>query len=104
MAWVVLLVSGGLEAVWAAALAASDGFRRKGPAVLFLVTNVLSLGGLAWAMREIPTGTAYAVWVGVGATLTAAWAMLSRAEPVDVRRIALLALLLACVVGLKVVG
>ena len=70
MSWIVLVVSGVLEAVWATALGKSEGFTRPWPTVVFGVTVVLSMVGLAWAMRSIPTGTAYAVWVGIGAALT----------------------------------
>ena len=70
MHWLVLVVSGALEAVWATALAASDGFRRPRPTALFAVSLVLSMTGLAWAMTGLPTGTAYAVWVGIGAVGT----------------------------------
>lgn len=104
MAWIVLIVSGMLEAVWASALAASQGFRRAIPTTVFLVSLVASMAGLAWAMSELPTGTAYAVWVGIGATLTVVWAMVTRAERVSVVRILLLMLLVSCVVGLKVVS
>jgi quaternary ammonium compound-resistance protein SugE len=62
------------------------------------------MGGLAWAMREIPTGTAYAVWVGIGAALTVLWAMVSGAEPFSVVRMLLIAGLVGCVIGLKLVG
>lgn len=104
MSWVILIASGVLEAVWASALAASDGFRRKRPAILFVVALAASMGGLAIAMLELPTGTAYAVWVGVGATLTVVWAMLTRRERASTARILLLLLLVASVVGLKVVS
>jgi quaternary ammonium compound-resistance protein SugE len=104
VAWLVLIASGVLEAVWASALSASKGFRRPGPSVLFVVAMALSMAGLAFAMTELPTGTAYAVWVGIGATLTVVWAMVTRKEPVSVLRILLLLLLVACVIGLKVVS
>ena len=100
MAWLVLILSGALEAVWAAALSASEGFRRRGPAALLVVGLIGSIGGLAWAMRELPTGTAYAVWVGVGATLTVLWGFVTKQE----RPIALLVVLVGSVIGLKVVG
>ncbi|WP_434966237.1 DMT family transporter [Janibacter indicus] len=67
MSWLVLVVSGMLEAVWAAALSASHGFTRLRPTLLFLVALALSMGGLALAVRTIPIGTGYAVWTGVGA-------------------------------------
>lgn len=104
MAWIVLVVSGMLEAVWAAALSASHGFSRRKPAVLFLITLVLSMAGLAWAMTDLPTGTAYAVWVGIGAGLTVTWGILTGQDRATWARIGLLALLIASVVGLKVVS
>jgi len=104
MPWLVLILSGALEAVWATALARSDGLKRRRPTALFLVAMIASMAGLGWAMRFIPTGTAYAVWVGIGAALTAVWAMVSGAERVSVLRIALITGLVACVVGLKVLS
>ncbi|GAA1785973.1 MULTISPECIES: DMT family transporter [Leucobacter] len=104
VAWIVLILSGMLEAVWASALDASKGFKKLWPSVLFVVSVTASMVGLAWAMREIPVGTAYAVWVGLGAVLTAAWAMITRKERATVLRIALLAGLIACVAGLKLVS
>ncbi len=104
MAWVVLVLSGVLEAVWAAALSASRGFRRPGPTALFALALVGSMAGLALAMTWIPTGTAYAVWVGIGATLTVAWAMVTRQERASAARILLLVLLVGCVAGLKAVS
>lgn len=101
MSWIVLLVSGVLEAVWATALGRSDGFTRLTPTVVFGVSVVASMAGLAYAMRELPTGTAYAVWVGVGATLTVAYAMVTGEEPVTVVRLLLLTGIVACVAGLK---
>ena len=104
MAWLILILSGVLEAVWASALAASRGFGRPGPVVLFAVAMVASMAGLAFAMTQLPTGTAYAVWVGIGATLTVAWAMITRQEAASTARILLLLLLVACVAGLKAVS
>ncbi|WP_028471736.1 DMT family transporter [Nocardioides alkalitolerans] len=101
MSWIVLLVSGVLEAVWATALGRSEGFTRLTPTVVFGVSVVASMAGLAYAMRELPTGTAYAVWVGVGATLTVAYAMVTGEEPVTVVRLLLLTGIVACVAGLK---
>jgi quaternary ammonium compound-resistance protein SugE len=104
MSWLVLVLSGVLEAVWATALGRSEGFTRVVPTVVFVVALVLSMGGLAYAMRELPTGTAYAVWVGIGAALTVAYAMATGAEPVSLVRILLLLGIVGCVVGLKVLG
>lgn len=104
MAWVVLVVSGVFEAVWATALGRSEGFTRLGPSVLFFVALALSMGGLAFAMRSLPTGTSYAVWVGVGASLTIVYAMLTGSEPFSWVRVALLGGLLGCIVGLRLVS
>lgn len=104
MYWVVLVASGVLEAVWATALAASNGFRRPWPVVVWVVTMALSLVGLAFAMRGIPVGTAYAVWVGVGAVLTVLVAVLRGEEKLGVAKALLLVALIGCVAGLKVVS
>lgn len=102
--WVALIVSGMLEAVWATALSASKGFRRFWPSALFIVALALSMAGLAFAMTAIPTGTAYAVWVGIGAVLTVVLAVIRREERLTIARGALLALLIASVIGLKAVS
>lgn len=104
MAWVVLLVSAVLEAVWATALGMSDGFARPLPTVVFVIASVASFLGLAWAMKRIPLSVAYSVWVGVGAGLTVSWAMLTGAEAVSAAKIVLLIGLIGSVVGLKFVG
>jgi len=104
MAWIVLIASGVLESVWATALAASKGFRRPVPTVLFGVSLLLSMAGLAFAMTEIPVGTAYAVWVGIGAVLTVLLAVIRGQETLSLARAALLVVLVGCVVGLKVVS
>ncbi len=101
MAWVVLVLSGVLEAVWAVALGKSEGFTRLAPSFLFLVGIVLSMGGLAYALRTLPIGTGYAVWVGVGAALTVAYGMASGAESVTAVKVLLLVGLIGCVIGLK---
>jgi quaternary ammonium compound-resistance protein SugE len=87
MAWVILVISGVLEAVWATALGKSQGFSRLWPTVVFGLGLLASMGGLAWAMRTLPVGTSYAVWVGIGAVLTVAYAMLTGAETVSLLRI-----------------
>ncbi|MFJ5926277.1 DMT family transporter [Kitasatospora sp. NPDC092948] len=102
MAWVVLIVAGVLETVWAVALEASKGFSRLVPSVVFGVALALSMGGLAYAMRSIPLGTGYAVWVGIGAVGTALYGMVAMGDAVSAARITCLVLILAGVVGLKV--
>ncbi|MDQ1122872.1 DMT family transporter [Microbacterium trichothecenolyticum] len=104
MSWIVLILSGVLEAVWATALGRSEGFTKLWPTVIFGVAILASMGGLAFAMREITTGTAYAVWVGIGAALTVVVAMISGTETVSLVKILLVLGLVGCVVGLKLVG
>lgn len=104
MSWVILVISGVLEAVWATALGKSEGFTKLWPSVVFGVSLIASMGGLAWALRDIPTGTAYAVWVGIGAALTVGYAMITGEEPFSVVRLLLILGLVGCVVGLKLVG
>lgn len=103
MSWIILIVSGMFEAVWATALGKSEGFTKLWPSVVFFVALVISMGGLAYALREIPTGTGYAVWVGVGATLTVIYAMIFGGEPVTIIKVILILVLIGCIIGLKLV-
>lgn len=103
LAWIVLLISGLFETVWAAALSASDGFRRPGPSALFVVACTISMAGLAYALRSIPVGTGYAVWTGVGATGAALYGMVALGEPATTARILCLLLIVVGIVGLKLV-
>ncbi|WZH50851.1 MAG: multidrug efflux SMR transporter [Nocardioides alkalitolerans] len=103
MSWFVLVLSGLLEAVWATALGRSEGFSKPVPTAVFGVALVASMAGLALAMRDLPVGTAYAVWVGIGAVLTVAWAMATGGEPVSVAKVLFLVMIVAGVVGLKLV-
>ncbi len=103
MSWIVLVVSGLFEAVWATALGRSEGFTRLTPSIVFAGALVISMGGLAWAMRDLPTGTSYAIWVGIGAVGTVGYAMLTGTEAVTAARLMLIAGLIGCIVGLKVV-
>lgn len=104
MYWFVLVLSGILESVWATALAASDGFRRPRPTVIFAVSAAVSMAGLAYAMTGLPTGSSYAVWVGIGAVGTVLLAVLRGQERLTTARILLLLLLVGSVVGLKAVS
>jgi quaternary ammonium compound-resistance protein SugE len=104
MAWLVLVASGILEAVWATALDRSDGFSRLLPSLIFGVSLLFSMAGLAFAMRSLPTGTSYAVWVGVGAVLTVGYAMLTGDETASPVKVLLIAGVVGCIAGLKVVS
>ena len=101
MAWLVLVVSGVFEAVWAVALGKADGFTRLTPTLVFLAGMAVSMAGLAYAMRSLPIGTAYAVWVGIGASLTVAFGMVTGDESVTPVKLFLLLGLIGCVIGLK---
>ncbi len=101
MAWLVLVLSAVLEAVWATALSQSNGLTEPVPSVVFLVATVLSVVGLGWAMKSIPTGTAYAAWTGIGAVLTVSWAAVTGAEPLSPLKVIFLVGVVACVAGLK---
>ncbi|WDF33046.1 SMR family transporter [Arthrobacter agilis] len=101
MAWLVLIVSGVLEAVWATALGRSEGFTRLAPTLVFGVAIVASMAGLAFAMRTLPVGTAYAVWVGIGASLTVVYAMAAGTEPASLLKIVFLLMIVGGVIGLK---
>ena len=103
MSWIVLIASGVLEAVWATALGKAEGFTKLWPSVTFGVALLVSMAGLAFAMRDIPTGTAYAVWVGVGAALTVLYAMVFGDDGFSLVKVLLILGLVGCVVGLKLV-
>jgi quaternary ammonium compound-resistance protein SugE len=102
MPWIVLLVSGLFETVWAVALAQSRGFTRPVPTIVFCVGIVASMAGLAVALRTIPVGTGYAIWTGVGAIGAATYGMAALGDPVSAARITCLLLIVAGIVGLKV--
>jgi quaternary ammonium compound-resistance protein SugE len=103
VAWLVLVVSGVLETVWVAALSRSAGLSRLVPSVVFVVALVLSMAGLAYALREVPVGTGYAVWVGIGAVGTVLYGMAVLGEPVTALRLLCVAAVVGGVVGLKFV-
>lgn len=104
MAWLILVASGVLEAVWATAMDRSEGFSRLIPSLIFAVSLLFSMAGLAFAMRSLPTGTSYAVWVGIGATLTVGYAMLTGEETASPVKVLLIAGVVGCIAGLKLVS
>lgn len=103
MAWLILLVSAVFEAVWATALGYSNGFTELLPTIVFAIGLASSMLGLGWAMKQIPIGTAYAVWVGVGAALTVGYAMLTGDEAFSLWKALFIVGILAAVIGLKLV-
>ncbi|MGV3618935.1 MAG: DMT family transporter [Fimbriimonas sp.] len=104
MHWLYLSIAGLLEVGWAISLKRSDGFRLLGPSVLTVILMVASFWLLAVALRQLPVGTAYAVWTGIGAIGTAVVGMIFLNEPRDLARILCIALIGAGIVGLKLVG
>lgn len=104
LAWIVLVLSGMLEAGWALSLKASEGFTKLWPSVSFVVMLALSMVGLSYALKTLPVGVAYGVWVGIGAALTAVLAIVLFGETVSVLKIVSLVLIIAGVVGLNLSG
>lgn len=104
MNWIVLVLSGCMEAVWAIALGKSDGFTKLVPTVIFILGMIASMAGLAYAVKSLPTGTAYAVWVGIGASITVIYGMLTGSEPISTAKVLLIIGLIGCIIGLKLVS
>ena len=102
MAWILLLLAGLLEIGWAIGLKLTEGFTRPVPTVLTVAAIAGSMALLGLAARSLPIGTAYAVWVGIGAAGTAILGIALLGEPASAARIAFLALLVVAVAGLKV--
>lgn len=103
MAWVVLFVAGLFEVGWAVGLKYTEGFTRLWPTVGAAVAMVLSLGLLGVALRTLPLGTAYAIWTGVGTIGTVILGIVLFGEPASALRLACVGLILAGIVGLKLV-
>jgi len=101
MAWVLLVVAGLLEVGWAIGLKYTEGFTRLWPSVGTVAAMALSVGLLGVAMKSLPVGTAYAIWVGVGAVGTAALGIVLFGELASVGRLVSLGLIVAGIVGLK---
>jgi quaternary ammonium compound-resistance protein SugE len=103
MPWVVLVASAVFEAVWATALGQADGFAHPVATIVFGLGLTISMLGLGWAAKHISIGTAYAVWVGIGAALTVIYALVTGEEPFLVWKVVFIAGIIGAVVGLKLV-
>jgi quaternary ammonium compound-resistance protein SugE len=103
MAWTYLFVAGALEIVWAIGLKYTEGFTRLAPSVITGVALVASMVFLALALRAIPVGTGYAIWTGIGAVGTAILGIVLFAEPATAARLGCIGLIVAGIVGLKLV-
>lgn len=100
MTWVLLLVAGGLEVVWAIALKESQGFTKFLPTALFLPTYLASAALLGIALKELPVGTGYAVWIGIGAVGTALLGVMLLGEPLTLARVGAISLIAIGVIWL----
>jgi quaternary ammonium compound-resistance protein SugE len=103
MAWVILIVAGLFEIGWAVGLKYTDGFSRLWPSVATAAAMIVSLLLLGLALKDLPIGTAYAVWTGVGAVGTAILGIWLFGDPANVARLACIGLIVAGIVGLKLV-
>ena len=101
MSWLILVVAGLFEIGWAIGLKYTDGFSKLWPTVWTLASMIVSLGLLGVAMKSLPVGTAYAVWVGVGAVGTAILGIVLLGEPANPGRLISLGLIVAGIIGLK---
>jgi quaternary ammonium compound-resistance protein SugE len=101
MAWIVLVIAGLFEVGWAVGLKYTEGFTRLWPSVGTIAAMVISVLLLAWCMKTLPAGTAYAVWTGIGAVGTVTLGIILFGEPATVARLACVGLILAGIVGLK---
>ncbi|AOM41286.1 quaternary ammonium compound efflux SMR transporter SugE [Xenorhabdus hominickii] len=101
MSWLVLLIAGLLEVVWAVGLKYTHGFSRVVPSLITISAMIVSVGLLAYAMKNLPTGTAYAVWTGIGAVGTAIFGIVVLGESANLARVISLGLIIAGIIGLK---
>ena len=101
MAWVILIVAGLFEMAWALLLNESEGFTKLWPTIGFFITLGISMGGLGYALKTLPVGTAYAVWTGIGAAGTAIVGMVWLGESRDALKLVSLILLFAGIIGLR---
>jgi quaternary ammonium compound-resistance protein SugE len=104
MAWVVLFVAGLFEIGWAVGLKYTEGFTRLWPTIGTVISVVLSMGLLGVALRTLPVGTGYAVWTGIGTVGTAVLGIILFREPATAGRLFCIALIVAGIVGLKIVS
>lgn len=102
MAWVLVVLAGAFEIGMALSLKQSVGFSRLAPSLVFVACSVVSFTLLATALRELPVGTAYAVWTGIGAAGTAVLGMVVLGESTALLRVASIGLIVAGVIGLRV--
>src|SRR3954465_14882287 len=103
MSWTILVIAGLFEVAWAIGLKYTEGFSRLWPSVGTVAAMAASVVLLGWAMRSLPVGTAYAVWTGIGAVGTVILGIVLFGEPATVARLVCVGLIVAGIVGLKIV-
>ncbi|HCP3855717.1 TPA: quaternary ammonium compound efflux SMR transporter SugE [Escherichia coli] len=101
MSWIILVIAGLLEVVWAVGLKYTHGFSRLTPSVITVMAMIVSMALLAWEMKSLPVGTAYAVWTGIGAVGAAITGIVLLGESANPMRLASLALIVLGIIGLK---
>ncbi|PHM65069.1 YkkD [Xenorhabdus stockiae] len=101
MSWLILLIAGLFEVVWAVGLKYTQGFSRLVPSLITASAMAISVGLLAYAMKSLPAGTAYAIWTGVGAVGTAIFGIMILGESANIARILSLGLIVVGIIGLK---
>ncbi len=101
MNWFVLFVAGLFEVVWAISLKYSHGFSKLIPSIITVASIIISMGLLAYSLKQFPVGTAYSVWTGIGAVGTVLLGILFFNEPKDLTRLFFIALIIIGIVGLK---
>ncbi len=104
MAWIYLLIAGLFEVGWAISIKYSQGFTRLGPSVATIALMILSFGFLSRALRTLPLGTAYTIWTGIGAIGTVFLGIILFQEPIDLRRLTCIGLIVIGVIGLRLVS
>lgn len=104
MAWVYLLIAGCLEICFTTLLKLSDNFTRLWPSIGFVIVSFCSFAALSMSLKEIPLGTSYAIWTGIGAFGTALVGIFVFGESTDIWRLLLLCVLILSIIGLKVVS
>jgi quaternary ammonium compound-resistance protein SugE len=101
MSWLILLIAGLLEVVWAIGLKYTQGFTRLTPSIITVAAMIASVVLLSWAMKSLPVGTAYAIWTGIGAVGAAITGMVLLGESASPARLLSLGLIVAGIIGLK---
>lgn len=102
MTWIILILAGLLEVVWAVGLKYTEGFTRLIPSALTLAAMAASVGMLGLALRTLPLGTAYAIWTGIGTVGTVVYGIVILNEPASVVRLACIAMIVGGIIGLKI--